>query len=634
MLGLLAFSTLVPLLGGGDLEAEAGPVSMSTDFGAPGTPVWQTFAAPMTLPNANNAAEPTIGIAWDRTTPTPEPLMFQAYSSTYRVTFTDYPASGSDPRPPATATWQDVTSPLMSPVNLDPMLHTDFRTGRTWAGGLLAECSYFHYTDNFGQDWAPAANPCAGPDHQGVGSGPYVLPAPPVPPGRQPLVAPDGERIVVYYCGQTPVNGGMACTRSDDGGITYAPIGAADPTAACGGLHGHPRIANNGWTFVPNRSCGTPRRTGFAFTDNNGESWQIGLVPIGPGQTYPTAYPGPGFFDPSIGVPLATDRNTAGVGWAYVGQSEYKGAWIGLTTDGGSTWMDVGQGNGAPAGTKYFDVGSLAGVKRAIFADVVAGDPRRAAFAFLGSTIDADPYDLANNDCFDQAVDRHVWHYYVAVTYDAGRTWATHQVSTHPVQIGAIWPNGGGEACRNLLDFNDMDIDEFGRIHVGFADGCFSTGPLGGNQCVDASSPADTSRGSLATVIRQLTGCGLIRAYDKPGTDPDCLPPPLYPVPTAKFRVEPITPCTDRRFLFTDESVEQLPIQIVTMTWKWGDGSPDDTRPWMKGAVATHTFPEAKDYTVRLQVLDELGRTSNVYERVVKPCVDPEEPEPARPGPP
>jgi len=61
----------------------------------------------------------------------------------------------------------------------------------------------------------------------------------------------------------------------------------------------------------------------------------------------------------------------------------------------------------------------------------------------------------------------------VAISYDSGQTWTTADATpTDPVQRGCIWNQGGSNPCRNLLDFNDITVDKFGRVLVGYADGC------------------------------------------------------------------------------------------------------------------------------------------------------------------
>jgi hypothetical protein len=58
---------------------------------------------------------------------------------------------------------------------------------------------------------------------------------------------------------------------------------------------------------------------------------------------------------------------------------------------------------------------------------------------------------------------------------------------------------------RNLLDFNDITVDEQGRVLVAYADGCTGT-------CVN--DPTILSTGKTGSVLRQSTGRGLYAAYD------------------------------------------------------------------------------------------------------------------------
>ena len=81
-----------------------------------------------------------------------------------------------------------------------------------------------------------------------------------------------------------------------------------------------------------------------------------------------------------------------------------------------------------------------------------------------------------------------VWHIYAASTFDGGATWTTVRVTpvNDPVQRGSICT--GGTTCgadRNLLDFNDTEIDHEGRVIIAFADGCVGcTSPTGADSLV------------------------------------------------------------------------------------------------------------------------------------------------------
>ena len=81
-----------------------------------------------------------------------------------------------------------------------------------------------------------------------------------------------------------------------------------------------------------------------------------------------------------------------------------------------------------------------------------------------------------------------MWHIYAASTFDGGATWTTVRVTpvNDPVQRGSICT--GGTTCgadRNLLDFNDTEIDHEGRVIIAFADGCVGcTSPTGADSLV------------------------------------------------------------------------------------------------------------------------------------------------------
>jgi hypothetical protein len=120
---------------------------------------------------------------------------------------------------------------------------------------------------------------------------------------------------------------------------------------------------------------------------------------------------------------------------------------------------------------------------------MVAGDDNRAAFAFLGSTTPGDDQQsnvqLTNskgkvtNKVFPWDNFMGTWHLYVATTYDGGKHWKTVDATPKtPVQRGCIEfaascpSTRASDDQRNLLDFNDLTIDKFGRIEAAYTDGC------------------------------------------------------------------------------------------------------------------------------------------------------------------
>ncbi len=425
-----------------------------------------------TTASSHSAGEPSIGVDWKTGI-----AFIEAGNHTLRVTFNDKVT-------PATATWEDKRSPFAR-VSLDPILFTDDgRLGgnnRTFSSQLAGLTSELSFTDDDGNTWLPTqgSGQPAGVDHQTVGGGPYAAPA--------PLHA---YPHAIYYCSQDLVT--AFCSRSDDGGVTFGPgiplytfthVNGVDAPLApgtCGGLHGHVRVAPDGTVYVPNEHCmdaNGVNRPGVAVSTDNGLSWVVRTVPdaksISPGS------------DPAI---AAGAKNT--IYFGYVNSDGH--AKIAVSRDRGLHW------------TKSQDAGTPFGIQNAEFAEVIAGDDNRAAFAFLGTTTEGDT----------QSADfLGVWHLYASFTYDSGRTWTTVDVTaSDPVQRGCIWNQGGSNPCRNLLDFNDITVDKFGRVLIGYADGC--TGTCVHDATANASVGPASAQDALATIARQVGGRGLFAAYD------------------------------------------------------------------------------------------------------------------------
>lgn len=427
---------------GGLLVGIVGPGS-SAQAGI-GTPTFANYKAPSVLFDSANAGEPSIGINGNTGA-----LMYQADAATYKVLFNDSVV-------PATATWQDVT-PLSSWINIDPILATDWQSGRTYAGGLDGECSILSYTDNDGGLWVPMGNPCAGViDHETIGSGP-----------AHSFTVPQVMRPV-YYCAQLSLD---ACATSYDGGLTFnhpVPV-----LGACGGLHGHVKVSADGTAYVPNNNCGSD--VGGAITTNNGLTWNSYTIPAST-----SASRG---FDPSV---TTTPDNTLYEAWANGGNYH---PYVAKSTNHGGTWTNV------------VDLANTVSppIVASTFQSMTSGDNGRVAVAFLGTTTGSG-IPFANGY-------HGVWNLYVSYSYDAGATWTTVQATTDPVQRGCIWDLGGSNDCRNLLDFMDANVTPDGRVVVGYADGCINT-------CAGASGTEAQSTSAYATIARQSTGKGLFAAYD------------------------------------------------------------------------------------------------------------------------
>ncbi len=418
---------------------------------------------------AQGAGEPTMGVNWNTGA-----AMFVAGLETVRVSFNDdYNQSCSSP---AEETWTEVS--VITHVNtLDPILFTDPVTGLTISSQLAGKASLIGSTvnnieldggspdaDGIGDGWTISplgAGINSGVDHQTIGGGPYTA----------DYIMPPTQTYThaVYYCSQDIAYAN--CARSDDGGIVF---GAAVPMytlTECGGLHGHVEVGPDGVVYTPNGSCGGQQ--GVAVSEDNGLTWDV--------RTVPDSTPDNGS-DPSVA--MATD------GTVYFGFVDTNGQMkMTKSTDHGVTWSES------------IDVGAQLGIEWAVFPAVVAGDPDRAAVAFVGSLGDA-----AGNNYEDTANFKGEWYLFVSHTYDGGATWTTVNATPFdPVQRGSIC--NGGTTCggdRNLLDFNDAVLDERGYVLAAYADGCVG-------DCIDDFPNTFSDVGSIA---RQEGGLPLFSAFD------------------------------------------------------------------------------------------------------------------------
>ena len=454
-----------------------------------------------------DAGEPSIGVDSNSGTPT---VLYMAGNQVTRLTYN----SASPPVPTTT----DVT-PKNSQVNEDAILFTDRTTHRTWALGLLLAGSYLAYTDDGGNSWTPGAAfaPPAFPDHETLGAGPYNTSTGPAPSHSYP--------DAVYYCAQTIVQDAY-CARSDDGGTHFNVPAVPLWNGVCSPIHGHVRVGPTGTVYVPNDSCtdtSSHARSGVAVSEDNGASFTVRMPPDS----------SPGTSDPSV--------MESSDGILYFGYQASNGhPMIAVSHDHGKTWapsIDVGQ-LADPATTED---GLPHGIQNTEFSEVVTGDPGRAAYAFLG-TGTAGAYQAAGF--------QGTWYLFVSYTFDGGKTWRTVNATPNdPVQRGCVWNGGLVNACRNMLDFNDIGVDKAGHVYVSYTDGCTTgagyscdttpaiagwnnaysgttTGGCGFTGATDVVLSTSTCTfARLSAVVRQVCGKGLVAASDPGFTEaPACAP--------------------------------------------------------------------------------------------------------------
>ena len=436
-----------------------------------GGPRYYNYAPPPAVGEA--AGEPSIG--YNLTT---GHAMYIAGLQTLRVTFPENITPAGSVPAACDAQWDDVSYVVTKTKSLDPILFTDQRTGRTFVSQLdsvvppaspvlIGLNSLMAYTDDDGVSWTPAqVNPPDGSyDHQSVGAGPY--------PASLPLGNPVNKGDAVYYCSQAGVT--AFCSRSDDGGLNFGRATAIynAVTDGCGGIHGHVKVAPDGTVYVPNRGCNGVQAV--TVSEDAGTTWTVRQVHADNGFT---AGQPPGILDPSVGI-----ANDGTLYFSYINSDGH--AHVAVSHDKGVTWVND------------FDIGASQNIANAVFIEAVAGDPNRAAVGFIGTTQIGD----------HQATDFNgTWYAFLAHTYDGGAHWTTvNATPNHPVQKEAcIWNQGGANQCRNLLDFNEITMDEKGRVLYSYADGCID----------DCEEGGPNSYSSKATIARQSGGKGLLAAHD------------------------------------------------------------------------------------------------------------------------
>lgn len=489
--------------------------------GGSGNQLFHSFQSPYPYPHeppppsavALLFGEPSIGVDWNTNN-----TMYQGDLNTWQVQL-QY-SQGVLP----VATWNDRSDVATDASSLDARLISDhIGMDRVFVDQLAGAQSVQAYTNDDGGTAAPPSNSTdwtaesaggfpSGVDHQSIGAGRYsTYTAPPTGAGT---VYPHA----VYYCSQTLVNGAF-CARSDTGGATWG-AGVSPYTTQCDSLHGKPRVGPDGVLYLPNKNCGGPK--GLIVSKDNGATWTIATIP---GTNIGTD---PNQLDPDVAVGGFSGMGT--VYYTYRDGNHH--VYVVTSTDDAATWSTP------------VDLGTSFGIQSAQMTEVTAGDQNRAAVTFIGSTASGDD----SLETFPGT-----WDLYVAFTYDGGQHWQTVDATPDngtswggPVQRGGVCAggtgcptNGDGSTSRNMLDFNDVTIDNQGRVEVAYTDGCTGackTDPnaaacsVGNQNCMGRNS-------SVFTLSDQTCGLGLLARYD-PGfnNDPSCVvatATPESPVSTA-----------------------------------------------------------------------------------------------------
>jgi hypothetical protein len=457
-----------------DGSGQPGPLFGTVDPTTPGVPRFQNFYAPGGSTAEKSSGEFNIGF-----NPKSGRIMTMNSGPVWRLT----PPERLTPAKPACceALWED-KSTTSANIGVDPILWTDQKTGRTFVSNSTAGANaVYGYSDNDGDSWTEGgvSPPNGGADHETIGSGPY-------PALLSGLGTPVNQGEAVYYCSQDVV-GPASCQRSDDLGASYGPgvlayngQGSSTPGGTdCGGLHGHLHVAPDGTVWLPVNQC--RGKQGGAMSTDAGTTWTEFKVTGSVSQ--------PQGADPSIA--LDTDSTAY---YAYVnnetvptGQLPEGHPHVKVSKDGGKTWIND------------IDLGASHGIKNAVEIEAVGGSSGRAAVGFLGTDTPG-PYQ---DDVFSGR-----WFAFISTTYDGGKTWVTvNATPDDPVQSRTgVWQQGGSRQDRNLLDFNEITVDDKGRVLYGYSDGCVTPG------CIAGTAPDDFV--AFMRVARQSGGKTLFASND------------------------------------------------------------------------------------------------------------------------
>lgn len=374
------------------------------------------------------------------------------------------------------ATWAEVSTTASSPTTLDPYMWVDPLTDRVYSVQLYVACSYLSYSDDYGATWITNPVACGLPvnDHQTFSTGPSALPI--------PMVAYEN---MAYYCVNQLAD--TMCARSFDGGLTWtgtvAQLTARDieTGSQCSAINGHVHVGPDGTAYLPKRMCTLPH---VLTSTDNGLTWTARVISRAHPVVQSLAH------DPTV----TTDAE----GNAYYFWTADDGILrMSVSKDAGATWS-------APVRA------SPPGMTMSLFETSVGGDPGRVSVAYYGTYQPREPDDEKKRWRYSsQAPNETVWHLFLTTTtnaLDEEPLFTTIQVNPtdDPIQRGCVWLQGGGSACRNLLDFFDMTAGPDGRPYIHYADGCV-------NKCLTWTQESEEPipRSSWGTVGVVQTGPSL-----------------------------------------------------------------------------------------------------------------------------
>lgn len=323
-------------------------------------------------------------------------------------------------------------------LTLDPYIYVAESTGRIFNIDLTVACSYLSYSDDGAESWVTNPIACGRPinDHQTLFSGP-------------PAITPELPAYpeIVYYC-WNDFGAGSSCSRSPDGGVTWAPgtqafqgYDAEGQGGFCGGFHGHGIVGEDGTVYLPKEYCGQPW---LGISRDEGLTWE--RVQVAGNTTEPLGS------DTSIAVDKKGNLY-------YVYETAMQELYLVTSTDGGKTWSK-------PAMVGHPKVNEVT------LPTIDAGDPGKIAIAYMGS--ENSPFRQCQPDCQDADYRDARWNGYITMTTQAlskNPTFFSGPVNDRkdPIFRGRC---DFTNRCGPVLDFIDIEVSPDGTPYGAFVDAC------------------------------------------------------------------------------------------------------------------------------------------------------------------
>ncbi|MCH1541281.1 MAG: hypothetical protein L7S56_07645 [Candidatus Poseidonia sp.] len=345
---------------------------------------------------------------------------------------------------------QNIYDPIFPVVNSnDPYIYVDPWTDRIMKFDMHALLGMtVEWSDNEGDSWAgpSVATGYSVQDHQTLSSSPY------------PALFHD---TLWVFC----INGNWPsplCAASQDGGLTWGPeLPGAPIDCQSGGLSAHMVGAENGHFYRGQRGCDG---TGYSMykTDDGALTWTEHVLPTEVSGTAET------WNAEEAQVDADSESNVYAM-WMGADDMPY----FSYSLDEANTWSPAVmiapahlQGTGFPV--------------------IIAGDPGRVAFGYIGTETDG------------------TWNGYMSIMTDAFNETpliTTVQINDPSDPLDNASPTCGYERCGGFGDFLDMQIDAYGRPWFSL-----SHNPSGDTGIYGALTDGPTLRGNLSALSTMPLG--------------------------------------------------------------------------------------------------------------------------------